>query len=84
MGDCTGPVVWISSIHLSVNAPNALVQESVRAYYTSWYRDLVTELPRIENGYAYPLTGPGLGTRLLPDLFKRDDVIVEKTTLQGL
>ena len=82
--DCTGPVVWISSIHLSVNAPNALVQESVRAYYTTWYRDLLTELPRIENGYAYPLTGPGLGTRLLPDIFKRDDVIVEKTTLQDL
>ena len=31
--DCTGPVVLTASTHLSLNAPNALVQESVRAYY---------------------------------------------------
>ena len=30
--DCTGPVVLAASTHLSLNAPNALVQESVRAY----------------------------------------------------
>ena len=29
--DCTGPVVLCASTHLSLNAPNALVQESVRA-----------------------------------------------------
>jgi galactonate dehydratase len=28
--DCTGPVVLIASTHLSLNAPNALLQESVR------------------------------------------------------
>ena len=47
--DCTGPVVFIASCHLSLNAPNALIQESVRAYYTGWYRELVTELPRIDS-----------------------------------
>ena len=31
--DCTGPVVLAASTHLSLNAPNALVQESVRAFY---------------------------------------------------
>lgn len=31
--DCTGPVVLTASTHLSLNAPNALIQESVRAYY---------------------------------------------------
>ncbi|HEX2183698.1 MAG TPA: mandelate racemase/muconate lactonizing enzyme family protein, partial [Rubrobacteraceae bacterium] len=40
--DCTGPVVFTASTHLSVNLPNALVQESVRAYYTGWYKELVT------------------------------------------
>jgi L-alanine-DL-glutamate epimerase-like enolase superfamily enzyme len=40
--DCTGPVVLAASTHLSLNAPNALVQESVRAFYHTWYRDLVT------------------------------------------
>ena len=32
--DCTGPVVWAASTHLSLHAPNALVQESVRAFFT--------------------------------------------------
>jgi galactonate dehydratase len=35
--DCTGPVVLCASTHLSLNAPNALVQESVRAFYRGWY-----------------------------------------------
>ncbi|MFM8679189.1 MAG: mandelate racemase/muconate lactonizing enzyme family protein, partial [Alphaproteobacteria bacterium] len=48
--DCTGPVVFMASTHLALNAPNAVFQESVRAYYTTWYRDLVTELPRVEDG----------------------------------
>ena len=32
--DCTGPVVWAASTHLSLHAPNALIQESVRAFFT--------------------------------------------------
>src|SRR5262249_46872750 len=79
--DCTGPVVLIASLHLSLNAPNALIQETVRAYYTTWYRDLVTELPRIEKGFAYPMTGPGLGTRLNPDVRKRPDASVQVSRL---
>jgi galactonate dehydratase len=77
--DCTGPVVLIASLHLALNAPNALFQEVVRAYYTGWYKELVTELPRIENGEAYAMSGPGLGTALLPDLKRRPDVVVERS-----
>jgi len=77
--DCTGPVVLIASLHLSLNAPNALFQEVVRAYYTGWYKELVTELPRIENGEAYAMSGPGLGTALLPDLKRRSDVTVQRS-----
>ena len=62
--DCTGPVIFAASIHLSLHLPNAVYQESVRAYYSSWYRDLVTVMPRIENGYIYPFEGPGLGLEL--------------------
>jgi len=79
--DCTGPVVYTASCHLSLNAPNALVQESVRAFYTSWYKDLVTELPRIERGFILPLDGPGLGTKLLPDVVKRADALVQISRL---
>jgi L-alanine-DL-glutamate epimerase-like enolase superfamily enzyme len=52
----------------------------VRAYYTGWYKDLVTDLPRIEKGEVYPMTKPGLGTKLLPDIAKRRDAIVRRTT----
>jgi galactonate dehydratase len=77
--DCTGPVVYTASVHLSMNATNALVQESVRAFYTGWYRELVTELPRIEDGHVYPMTGAGLGTRLLPDVPKRADARIRRS-----
>ncbi|MDH5411763.1 MAG: mandelate racemase/muconate lactonizing enzyme family protein, partial [Alphaproteobacteria bacterium] len=82
--DCTGPVVFAASVHLSLNAPNALIQESVRAFYTGWYKELVTEIPRIEDGYIYPMTGPGLGTKLLPDVIKRADATVRRTGLDDL
>ena len=75
--DCVGPVVLIASLHLALNAPNALFQEVVRAYYTGWYKDLVTQLPRIEKGDAYAMAGPGLGTALLPDLKQRPGVSVQ-------
>jgi L-alanine-DL-glutamate epimerase-like enolase superfamily enzyme len=78
--DCTGPVVLIASVHLSLNCPNALIQETVRAYYTGWYKELVTDLPRIENGFVYPMTKPGLGTTLLPDITKRRDAVVRRTS----
>jgi galactonate dehydratase len=66
--DCTGPVVLCASTHLSLNAPNALVQESVRAFHRTWYRDLVTALPPVKNGRITVPPGPGLGMELNPDL----------------
>ncbi len=79
--DCTGPVVYTASCHVSLNATNALVQESVRAFYTGWYKELVTELPRMEKGFILPMEGPGLGTRLLPDVLKRKDAEIERSRL---
>jgi galactonate dehydratase len=66
--DCTGPVVLAASTHLSLNAPNALVQESVRAFYKTWYRDIVTALPEVKDGMITVPPGPGLGLELNPDL----------------
>jgi L-alanine-DL-glutamate epimerase-like enolase superfamily enzyme len=73
--DCTGPVVWAASTHLSLHAPNALIQESVRAFYSGWYRELVTELPIVENGSIRLNDKPGLGLQLLPDLHRRADAL---------
>mgnify|MGYP003616335758 FL=1 len=61
---------------MSLHAPNALIQESVRAFYTGWYKELVTELPIVENGMIRLNDKPGLGLELLPDLHKRADAVV--------
>lgn len=71
--DCTGPVVWAASTHLSLHAPNALIQESVRAFYSGWYRELVTELPQVHQGMISLNGKPGLGLELLPGLTDRND-----------
>jgi galactonate dehydratase len=72
--DCTGPAVFTASTHLSLNAPNALVQESVRAFYKGWFREVMTAVPHVENGYVTVPEGPGLGCELLPDLDRRFSV----------
>ena len=72
--DCTGPVAFAAAVHASFSQPNTLIQESVRAFYTGWYKELVTAVPRIENGYVYPMEGPGLGVELLPQVFERPDL----------
>jgi len=74
--DCTGPVVYAASVHLSQHAPNAIFQESVRAFYAGWYRDVVDVLPIITNGMIKPSEGPGLGLSLRADVFTRSDVSV--------
>jgi len=77
--DCNGPVVWVASIHLMLHIPNALVMEAVRAYYSTWYKDILTELPDVKDGYVYGLPGAGLGTRLQPRLLERQGVQVRRS-----
>ncbi len=79
--DCTGPVVLMASSHLSLNAPNALLQETVRAFYTGWYQEIVTTLPIIEEGYLRLEPSPGLGLELLPDFLKRNDTYRKRSEL---
>ena len=74
--DCTGPLVYAASVHFSIYASNALVQESVRAFYTGWYRDLVTHVPQPVSGLFEKPPGPGLGCELLPELWQRADARV--------
>ena len=73
--DCTGPVVYAASCHLSLHARNALIQESVRAFYTGWYNELVTGLPVVANGEVSIGEAPGHGVELLPGIERRPDAI---------
>jgi galactonate dehydratase len=66
--DCTGPITLAACFHLSMAQPNALVQETVRAFLRTWYPRVVTGLPAIEDGEARLSDEPGLGLRLADDL----------------
>lgn len=75
--DCTGPVALTAATHLSVAAPNALMQETVRSSLRTWYQDFVTVLPPVTAGVIRPPEGPGLGTELQADIRTRDGVRVQ-------
>lgn len=78
--DCTGPVVLAASTHLSLAAPNAFVQESVRAFTRGWYRDVVTAVPPVKNGFITVPDGPGHGLDLLPDIDRAFTVSRRRST----
>jgi L-alanine-DL-glutamate epimerase-like enolase superfamily enzyme len=82
--DCTGPVVLAVSTHLALHARNCAIQEMVRAFYYGWYADLVTALPPVKQGRITVPEGPGLGLALNPDVLKRDDAQVRRTTADDL
>jgi galactonate dehydratase len=79
--DCTGPVAFAAAVHASLSQPNTLIQETVRAFYTGWYRELVTAVPKVENGFVFPMEGVGLGLDLLPAVFERSDLHLRKSNL---
>ncbi|HEX6157755.1 MAG TPA: mandelate racemase/muconate lactonizing enzyme family protein [Burkholderiales bacterium] len=74
--DCVGPLVFAASLHFSIWAPNALVQESVRAFYTGWYNELVTHVPQPAKGMLAAPPGPGFGCEILPEVWRRKDATV--------
>jgi galactonate dehydratase len=77
--DCTGSIGFIAAIHTSFSQPNTLIQGSVHAFYTGWYKELVTVVPTIKDGYVLPMEGPGLGTELRPAVFERSDLTVRRS-----
>lgn len=82
--DCTGPIVWIANLHISLAFSTSMILESVRSYYNGFYKNLVTNLPKIEKGLAFPMDGIGLGTELHESLLKSPNTIIKKTTKNDL
>jgi galactonate dehydratase len=80
--DCTGPVVYAASCHFALHARNALIQESVRAFYSGWYRELAEGIPTISGGeVTVDFNRPGHGIDLAPDLLKRPDAVARTSKL---
>jgi galactonate dehydratase len=77
--DCTGPVALLAGLHLGLHAPAAVWQEVVRASLSTWYGELVTQLPVIRQGFAEAPRAPGLGTALRAEVKRRSDAVVRQT-----
>ena len=77
--DCTGPVTLMAGLHMALHAPTAIYQEVVRATLATWYRDIVTGLPVIEDGMAQPPAAAGLGTRLQDGFKQQAGLIVRES-----
>lgn len=77
--DCTGPVALLAGLHLGLHAPTAVWQEVVRASLSTWYGELVIQLPVIRQGFAEAPTAPGLGTALRAEVKQRSDTVVRQT-----
>jgi len=80
--DCTGPVQWATSLHCSVHFRNAVIQESVRAYYRIVYQSMIKAVPEVRDGRAFPLQGAGHGAELL-DAYVDGARRVESTIRNG-
>ncbi|MCC7448678.1 MAG: mandelate racemase/muconate lactonizing enzyme family protein [Anaerolineae bacterium] len=80
--DTIGPVALWSAVHLMLHIPNAIIQETVRAYTNGWYNDLMDTRIPISDGMITVPEKPGLGVKLREEVFKRPDVHIEVSDLQ--
>jgi L-alanine-DL-glutamate epimerase-like enolase superfamily enzyme len=69
--DCTGPVGLTIGAHLSTADENALIQETVRAAYRTWYPHIAEGIPRVSGGTLVVGNDSGLGLKLRED-FRKD------------
>jgi len=79
--DCVGPIAFMAGVHLSLNVTNAFIQEAVRSYNATWYKDVVTALPKIENGFASVSDAPGLGLDFTEKFLNSDQLTVRVSEL---
>lgn len=73
--NCGGPILHTVNAHLCYNVPNLWMMETVRAFYDTYYSDIITNVPQVVNGYICPPEGAGLGVELKPEVYKRSDLI---------
>ncbi len=78
--DATGPVALWAAAHLMLHIPNAMILETVRAYYNGWYNDIVTAPIPISEGTLSLPHKPGLGVALREEALSRPDARIEDGT----
>jgi L-alanine-DL-glutamate epimerase-like enolase superfamily enzyme len=71
--DCTGPVTLAAALHLAVHCTNTWMQEIVRSFTTSYYRELADHRFEVENSRMKAPSRPGLGVALRKQALKRED-----------
>jgi len=72
--DCTGPATLAACVHLVTSQPNGLIQETVRAFLSTWYDQLVTGLPVVKDGEIRTNGAPGHGVKLRQGLAESSQV----------
>lgn len=78
--DHSGPVNLWASAHVLLSVPNASLMETTRVFYETYYDEMIEGEPILRNGHMHLPTGAGLGIRLRPGVFSRDDVTVKRST----
>jgi galactonate dehydratase len=79
-----GPVSNLVANHYAASVYNLFILESVRAYYLTWFKDVVTYNHAPENGsFALP-PGPGLGTELKAEFLAQPELIREVTAVSAV
>lgn len=73
--DCTGPIGFAAGAHLSIHAPTAELQETVRAYVRGWYPEIAGGLPQIERGAMRASQAPGIGAALKDSFLDAPDTL---------
>lgn len=72
MHDCTGPLTLFAGLQISASCANVTYQETVRAHIKTLYPLLIDQPPVIQRGSIPLPERPGMGVRLLPELFTPD------------
>lgn len=73
--DCTGPISLAAATHVTMSQPNAVLQETVRAFLRTWYPRIVTGVPEVIDGHVHLSDRPGLGVELSEELLTSSAVV---------
>ena len=79
--DCTGPISFAVCTQVVAAQTNGLIAETVRAFQSSWYPEVIDGLPLVKDGAVEPSSAPGLGVTLREEFLARIDTAIRTTVL---